>query len=267
MPYGDKEYEEFMNRVMGDATQIGIAISELMAGRKKRILGILSGMSEAKKERYGLTALAISANCEIMRETYFKEIFGTAKRIMKRHHKLGNYTKRDITRAKLHPFMRACQIVISMEEISYGVTDTFFKYFEVLTTMGLKPPQRKEGDEAQGPGWLAVDADRLTDAQRAAYAARDRAQRAGIIDGSGKVKITVADVFKSSSEDIKIDDFIDSDDDKSNNRTHDRRRAQTEQSKQDTESTDAKNENGNEEDELDVEFFEPGEDTGTNGDD
>lgn len=209
MPYGDKEYEEFMDRVMGDATQIGIAVSQLLAGRKTRILGSLAKLSATKQERYVLTALAIVANCEILRETYFKEQFGKAKRIMKRQHKLRNYAKREITRGKLIPFMRACQIVLSMEEISYGVIDTFFDQVEVLTTMGLRPPQRKGEEDTHGVGWLAADQERLEAVQRAQHAAEDRAERVGIIDGSQKGKLTVKDVFASAIEEVEIEGFID----------------------------------------------------------
>lgn len=173
---GGGEYDAFFDGVMRDVTQVGIAISQQVEGRCKRVLGALAGGDKKSKEQKLLVALAVHRQGEILRTGYFMPIFVTVNVLMKRAFTNSQFAKLDKLKSQLIFYYSTYEILVTISEAALVLFDAYFDQWHTLTTMGFRPPDREEGG---GMSWLSADVAALENAKKRQHAARKRAEEAG----------------------------------------------------------------------------------------
>lgn len=173
---GGGEYDAFFDGVMRDVTQVGIAISQQVEGRHKRVLGSLAGGDKKSKEQKLLVALAVHRQGEILRTGYFMPLFVRANVLLKRHFGNSNFAKLDNLKSQLVFFYATYEILVTIAEAALVLFDAYFDQWHTLVTMGFRPPDREEDGRMS---WMSADADALETAKKRQHAARKRAEEAG----------------------------------------------------------------------------------------
>lgn len=173
---GGGEYDAFFDGVMRDVTQVGIAISQQVEGRQKRVLGALAGGDKKSKEQKLLIALSVHRQGEILRTGYYMPLLVRVNVLMKRHFVNGQFAKLDALKSQIVFYYATYEILITISEAALVLFDAYFDQWHTLTTMGFRPPDR---DENGRMSWLSADVDALETARKQHHAARKRAKDAG----------------------------------------------------------------------------------------
>lgn len=173
---GGGEYDAFFDGVMRDVTQVGIAISQQVEGRKKRVLGALAGGDKKSKEQKLLIALAVHRQGELLRTGYFMPLLVQANVLMKRFFTNSLFAKLDKLKGQLIFYYATYEILITISEAALVLFDAYFDQWHTLTTMGFRPPDREESGRMS---WMSADVDALETARKRQHAARKRAEEAG----------------------------------------------------------------------------------------
>jgi len=147
------DYEQVYNAIMTDVTQVGLAVSQLTAERKIRIMGALAGSTTDNRERNIIIAAAVYSTGEMVRNSHFMPAFVDANLLMMRYFKSSNYAKLDAIRGQLVYFYSPYEMLTTIMEAALQRFDLYFDQWHTLTTMGLRPPERKENEMT----YLAAD--------------------------------------------------------------------------------------------------------------
>jgi len=147
------DYEQVYNAIMTDVTQVGLAVSQLTAERKIRIMGALAGSVAGNRERNLIIASSVYSTGEMVRNSHFMPAFVKANLLMMRYFKNRNYAKLDTIKAQLVHFYSPYEMLTTIMEGALQRFDLYFDQWHTLTTMGLRPPERKEDEMT----YLAAD--------------------------------------------------------------------------------------------------------------
>ena len=169
------DYEQVYTAIMQDVTQVGLAVSQLTAERKIRIMGALAGSTADNRERNLLVASAVYSTGEMVRNSHFMPIFVKANLLMMRYFKNRNFAKLDKIKAQLVHFYSPYEMLTTIMEAALQKFDLYFSQWHTLTTMGLRPPEQGEGNMT----WMAADRTAMDAAVQDQDVARKRAQEAG----------------------------------------------------------------------------------------
>lgn len=170
------EYDIVFDSVLRDVTQVGIAMSQQVEGRHKRVLGAMAGGNKKSKEQKLLVALSVHRQGEILRTGYYMPLFVTANLLMRRHFTNSQFAKLDKLKGQLVHFYATYEILITISEAALVLFDAYFDQWHTLTTMGFRPPDKEESGQMS---WLSADRDALETARKRHYAARKRAEESG----------------------------------------------------------------------------------------
>lgn len=170
------DFEQIYNMIQRSQTQLGIAISQIFVGRNPRVTGSLAGSSAAEREKKLHVASAIVSIGEMVRSSEFMPLLIKANLFMIEYRNDHNYAKLDKVKGQVISFYRTYTMLVTIMEAGYQKFDLFHDTWEVLTTMDLMPPERKEGEMV----YLAADRDALEDAVNDQDIAKSAAQRTGV---------------------------------------------------------------------------------------
>ena len=166
------EFERVYSMIQRSQTQLGLAISQIFAGRMPRITGALAGSSKIERERKLHVASTVYSIGEMVRNSEFMPLLIKANMYMIEHRNEHNYAKLDKRKGQVVDFYRTYTMIITIMESGLQKFDLYHDTWEILTTMDLMPPERRE-DELT---YLAADKAVL----EAAVHDQDIAQRDGI---------------------------------------------------------------------------------------
>lgn len=147
------DYEQVYNAIMTDVTQVGLAVSQLTVERKIRIMGALAGSGAGNREHNLMIASSVYSTGEMVRNSHFMPIFVKANLLIMRHHKNKNIAKLDKVREQLVHFYGPYEMLTTIMEGALQRFDLYFDQWHTLTTMGLRPPERREDEMT----YLAAD--------------------------------------------------------------------------------------------------------------
>lgn len=147
------DYEQVYNAIMTDVTQVGLAVSRLTEERKIRIMGALAGSPNVNRERNLQIASAVYSTGEMLRNSHFMPIFVKANILIIRYFGNRDLAKLDKMRSQLVHFFAPYEMLTTIMEGALQKFDLYFDQWHTLTTMGLRPPERKEGEMT----YLAAD--------------------------------------------------------------------------------------------------------------
>lgn len=154
------DYEQVYNAIMTDVTQVGLAVSQLTRERKIRIMGALAGSGTGNRENNLMIASSVYSTGEMVRNSHFMPIFVKANLLLMRHYKNRNIAKLDNLREQLVHFYGPYEMLTTIMEGALQKFDIYFDQWHTLTTMGLRPPERRENEMT----YLAADEMALEDA-------------------------------------------------------------------------------------------------------
>ena len=147
------DYEQVYNAIMTDVTQVGLAVSQLTQERKIRIMGALAGSVTGDRETNLIVASAVYSTGEMVRNSHFMPLFVKANLLIMRYVKQNNLAKLDKLREQLVHFYAPYEMLTTIMEGALQKFDLYFDQWHTLTTMGLRPPERKEDEMT----YLAAD--------------------------------------------------------------------------------------------------------------
>lgn len=173
---GQAEYDALLERVVRDATQLGIGISQLVAGKYMPVLGALAGGDKKSKERKLLTALAIHRQGEILRTGYYMPLLVKYNIFMMAFFANKQFAKIDKLKGQLVHFYTTYQVLITISKGALVLFDAYYDQWYMLTTMGLRPPDKEESGRMT---WMTADMGALETVKKRQYADRERAKKAG----------------------------------------------------------------------------------------
>jgi len=154
------DYEQVYNAIMTDVTQVGLAVSQLTEERKIRIMGALAGSASVNRERNLQIASAVYSTGEMLRNSHFMPIFVKANILIIRYFNNRDLAKLDKMRSQLVHFFSPYEMLTTIMEGALQKFDLYFDQWHTLTTMGLRPPERREGEMT----YLAADETALENA-------------------------------------------------------------------------------------------------------
>lgn len=163
------DFEQVFDAVLRDSTQLGMAITQISAGRKVRIMGALRGDGTGNREKNLNVASMVYNLGEMFRKSHFMEIFIDANLLMMRFAKNRNYAKLTKLKGQLVYFYVTYEAFTTIMEGALERFDLYFDQWAILTTMGLRPPEQKEERMA----WLAADETALEGAMQDQQRARE----------------------------------------------------------------------------------------------
>ena len=187
------DYEQVYNAIMTDVTQVGLAVSQLTAERKIRIMGALagSGTDFGNRERNLIIASAVYSTGEMVRNSHFMPVFVKANLLIMRYFKNRDLAKLDMIKGQLVHFFAPYEMLTTIMEAALQKFDLYFSQWHTLTTMGLRPPEQQEN----GMTYLAADEMALDIAgwdQERAFKSREKKMPESIPD------------FKTAFEDAQV---------------------------------------------------------------
>lgn len=147
------DYEQVYNAIMTDVTQVGLAVSQLTAERKIRIMGALAGSVTGDRERNLIVASAVYSTGEMVRNSHFMPIFVKANLLIMRYFENRDLAKLAKIRGQLVHFYGPYEMLTTIMEAALQKFDIYFSQWHTLTTMGLRPPEQKEDEMT----YLAAD--------------------------------------------------------------------------------------------------------------
>lgn len=149
------DFEQVFDAVLRDSTQLGMAITQITAGKNVRIMGALRGDGTGDRERnLNMASLVYNLGEMFRRSHYVGDIFLTANLFMIRFTKERNYAKLAKLKGQLVYLYVTYEAFTTIMEGALERFDLYFDQWAVLTTMGLRPPEQKERGEMT---WLAAD--------------------------------------------------------------------------------------------------------------
>jgi len=203
------DYEQVYNAIMTDVTQVGLAVSQLTIERKIRIMGALAGSATGDRERNLIVASAVYSTGEMVRNSHFMPIFVKANLLMMRYIKNRDYAKLDKIRGQLVHFYSPYEMLTTIMEAALQRFDLYFDQWHTLTTMGLRPPERKEDEMT----YLAADETALESAgldQERARKRREKEMPASIPDfktAFAEARVIAEKFGELGIEDIELPDI------------------------------------------------------------
>jgi len=203
------DFEQVFNAVLQDATQLGLAVSQITTQRKIRIMGALAGSGIGDRERNLNIASMVYNLGEMFRKSYFMDIFVKANLLMMRYVENRNYAKLTKLKGQLVYFYVTYEAFTTIMEGALERFDLYFDQWHVLTTMGLRPPERREGEMT----WMAADEMALETAGRDQQKAREawRKEIPDSIDDFAtafkKARVIAEKFGKLGIEDIELPDI------------------------------------------------------------
>lgn len=202
------DYEQVYNAIMTDVTQVGLAVSQLTVERKIRIMGALAGADTGNRENNLMIASSVYSTGEMVRNSHFMPIFVKANLLLMRYLKNGDIAKLDRLRSQLVHFYGPYEMLSTIMEAALQKFDIYFNQWHTLTTMGLRPPERREDEMT----YLAADEVALETAGWGQE--RARKQREEMPDSIPDFKTTFAEarviaeaLTKLGLEDIPLSDI------------------------------------------------------------
>jgi len=199
------DFEQVFNAVLQDASQLGMAISQISAGKKVRIMGALRGDGSGNREKNLNMASMVYNLGEIFRRSHFMEIFVNVNVLMIRFTKNRDYAKMSKLKGQMVYFYVTYEAFTTIMEGALERFDLYFDQWAVLTTMGLRPPEQTEGQMM----WLAADETSLQEAAQSQQRAREawRQEIPESIDDFAtafkKARITAEKLDRLGSEDTE----------------------------------------------------------------
>ena len=163
------DFEQVFNAVLQDASQLGMAISQISAGKKVRIMGALRGDGSGNREKNLNMASMVYNLGEIFRRSHFMEILVNANTLMMCFAENRDYAKMAKLRGQMVYFYVTYEAFTTIMEGALERFDLYFDQWAVLTTMGLRPPEQTEGQMT----WLAADETALQEASQSQQRARE----------------------------------------------------------------------------------------------
>lgn len=203
------DFEQVFNAVLQDATQLGLAVSQITAQRKIRIMGALAGSGTGDRERNLNMASMVYNLGEMFRKSHFMDIFVKANLLMMRYVENRNYAKLTKLKGQLVYFYVTYEAFTTIMEGALERFDLYFDQWHVLTTMGLRPPERREGEMT----WMAANEMALEAAGRDQQRAREawRREIPDSIDDFAtafkKARVIAEKFDKLGIEDIELPDI------------------------------------------------------------
>lgn len=173
---GKAEYDALLERVMSDATQLGIGISQLVEGKYMPVLGALAGGDKKSRERKLLSALAIHRQGELLRDGYFMPLLVDINILMKRAFDNHQFAKNDKLKGQLGFFYATYQILRTISKGALVLFDAYYDQWYMLTIMGFRPPDKAEDGRMT---WMTADVDVLETVKKRQRISRRREKDAG----------------------------------------------------------------------------------------
>lgn len=163
------DFEQAYNAILADITQMGLAMSQITAERKIRIMGALAGAGTGNREKNLNIAAAVYNAGEMFRNSHYMDAFVKANLLMMRFIRNRNFAKLAKFKGQLVHFYGTYETLTTIMEGALQRFDLYFDQWHTLTTMGLRPPERREGEMT----YLAADETALEAAMQEQQRARE----------------------------------------------------------------------------------------------